>query len=343
MTSRRYWRPGLLLAGDGVLLNAALWLALSLRHWSPASLETLDVHLVPFNLLFAGWLIVFYAVGLYDLRRLWRLPVLLNNVLGASAVNFLAGIAFFYFFYPFKAVGLTPKTHLVLVAAITPVLVFAWRRAVLGAFSMTQLRQRVGFLGAAQHLREIRRDLRRHAWLGYVPVRCRWPGVDLVVADGRWVDRNWERARPMLEEIVRHRVPVLDLPTFYEGLFGKVLLAHAASASWLFGSVLVRTGHWYHPVKRALDLAAGSLLLLLAAPVLAVLGLLCLAVQGGPVFFGQERVGRGGRTFTMWKLRTMREAGGAAGPFGRNGGRTSRVTRLGGFLRRWRLDELPQL
>jgi len=257
-------------------------------------------------------------------------------------VNFMVGITYFYFFYPFKAVGLTPKTNLILVAAISPFLPFGWRRVVLGLFRMSQLRQRVAFLGEDPHIREIKHDLRKHAHLGYVPVPCRVPAVDLVVADGRWVDEHWERVQGTMARIVRHRVPVLSLQTFYEGLFGKVMVAHAASASWLFGSVLTHARHWYQPVKRLFDLAVGAALLLLAAPLLAIIALLCGMLQGRPVFFGQPRTGRGGRAFKMWKFRTMRVSTAAHAAFD-GGVAARRVTRLGTFLRRWRLDELPQL
>ena len=89
-------------------------------------------------------------------------------------------------------------------------------------------------------------------------------------------------------------------------------------------------------MKRTLDIAVAAVALVVAAPVLAVLALAVRATMGAPVLFRQRRIGRGGRPFTLLKLRTMR-----AGRPGEGDG--VRLTRLGARLRAWSLDELPQL
>jgi lipopolysaccharide/colanic/teichoic acid biosynthesis glycosyltransferase len=95
--------------------------------------------------------------------------------------------------------------------------------------------------------------------------------------------------------------------------------------------------------SRALDLLVASLVLLVASPLLAVAALLIKLESGGPVFYRQRRVGRGGAPFELWKLRTMvpgAEAMGA-GIYVVEGDR--RITRVGRLLRRFSLDELPNL
>ncbi|MBV9279806.1 MAG: sugar transferase [Chloroflexi bacterium] len=113
--------------------------------------------------------------------------------------------------------------------------------------------------------------------------------------------------------------------------------------------------------KRPFDLVAGALLLLLLAPVAVVVALLVKVTSSGPVLFRQERIGRGGRPFVMYKFRSMYHGAdpaphqayfeqyrrGMAAP--EQGGavyklrRDSRITPLGGVLRRLALDEIPQL
>jgi lipopolysaccharide/colanic/teichoic acid biosynthesis glycosyltransferase len=93
-------------------------------------------------------------------------------------------------------------------------------------------------------------------------------------------------------------------------------------------------------IKRMLDFAVALLGLLALAPLVAAVALATRATMGPPVFFRQWRPGRGARPFVLVKFRTMREA---FGPDGAPLADAQRLTRLGRFLRRSSLDELPQL
>jgi lipopolysaccharide/colanic/teichoic acid biosynthesis glycosyltransferase len=94
--------------------------------------------------------------------------------------------------------------------------------------------------------------------------------------------------------------------------------------------------------KRVFDVAVSGIALLVLSPLLLVLGILVRAESPGPAIFRQERVGRYGRPFQIHKFRTMRE-GERAPAFMLTVGNDPRITRLGAFLRRYKLDELPQL
>jgi lipopolysaccharide/colanic/teichoic acid biosynthesis glycosyltransferase len=133
---------------------------------------------------------------------------------------------------------------------------------------------------------------------------------------------------------------VRALTAVYEEHTGKLPLAHLADG-WEIPQ-LVRRNRTYGPFKRILDLifAIG------AAPVSLFLGLIAaVAVKvssPGPVVYRQPRVGRGGKTFTLYKLRTMYNDSEVAGPqFATLD--DPRITRVGHWLRKLRLDELPQL
>jgi lipopolysaccharide/colanic/teichoic acid biosynthesis glycosyltransferase len=103
---------------------------------------------------------------------------------------------------------------------------------------------------------------------------------------------------------------------------------------------------WRGGGKRAADLALTLALAPVWVPLTAGLAALVAVTTGRPAFFTQRRIGRGGRPFTMWKLRTMRP-GAPPAPGGRFESWTyigdPRVTPVGRWLRRYRLDELPQL
>lgn len=98
----------------------------------------------------------------------------------------------------------------------------------------------------------------------------------------------------------------------------------------------------YRPLKRLFDVAAVTFVLPLALPIICAGGLLVFLSMGWPVFFVQERMGLAGKPFRMWKLRTMLPPRpGEADTAAVKGDK--RVTRVGGFLRRFRIDEVPQL
>lgn len=105
------------------------------------------------------------------------------------------------------------------------------------------------------------------------------------------------------------------------------------SVSWGEMSILL---------KRAFDLLAAGLMLMVLAPLLVGIAVAIRLGSRGPATFRQERAGRNGRPFTFYKFRTMRLDTDPFGP-SPNSGADPRLTRIGRFLREYSLDELPQL
>jgi len=97
----------------------------------------------------------------------------------------------------------------------------------------------------------------------------------------------------------------------------------------------------YDTLKRCLDVVGASILLVLLSPLFAAAALAIRLSGPGPILFRQARVGRGGKPFDILKFRTMRVSQ-SPGPLITTAG-DPRVTRVGRVLRRWKLDELPQL
>ncbi|MEO8390192.1 MAG: sugar transferase [Polaromonas sp.] len=95
-------------------------------------------------------------------------------------------------------------------------------------------------------------------------------------------------------------------------------------------------------MKRLLDTVLSLLALLLLLPLLLLVALAIVLDNGPPVFFCQNRVGLGGRSFKIFKFRSMRNDAAAAGPYFTEAG-DLRITRVGRFIRRTSIDELPQL
>ncbi len=100
---------------------------------------------------------------------------------------------------------------------------------------------------------------------------------------------------------------------------------------------------WRLVLKRVVDFAGSLIGLMFVSPIMAIVALAVKLDSKGPMLYSQERVGRFGEPFTIYKFRTMRIDAEASGPVWASGDEDPRLTRLGGFLRRSHLDELPQL
>jgi exopolysaccharide biosynthesis polyprenyl glycosylphosphotransferase len=135
-------------------------------------------------------------------------------------------------------------------------------------------------------------------------------------------------------------IPVEDAPEFYERLTGKVAIETVRP-----GVLIMAKGFRNHGATERLarfsSMVIAAAVMLLAAPLFAAI---CLAIKldsRGPVFFVQPRAGRDGRTFGLIKFRTMHPCAEARSEWVADN--ADRITRLGRWLRRFRLDELPQL
>src|SRR5688572_27341605 len=137
-------------------------------------------------------------------------------------------------------------------------------------------------------------------------------------------------------------VRVEDATTTYERITGKILIDDLRP-SWLIFSDGFRVSRLTRWMKRAIDLTLAAALGIAAFPAM-VLTAVAIALESGlPVLYCQERVGENGRTFTLCKFRSMRKDAEPAGkPVWAKDG-DDRITRVGRFIRKTRLDELPQL
>jgi len=139
-------------------------------------------------------------------------------------------------------------------------------------------------------------------------------------------------------------IRILDLLSFFEKEALRIEIDHL-HPSWIFFSDGFKLRGIHQDMKRLLDLAVAMLMLAVASPVMLMVAIAITLESGGrgPVFYRQTRVGRAGKPFKLNKFRSMRtdaEADGVARWAKEN---DDRVTRVGAFIRKTRLDELPQL
>jgi sugar transferase (PEP-CTERM system associated) len=137
-------------------------------------------------------------------------------------------------------------------------------------------------------------------------------------------------------------IEVIDGISFYETLSGKLLVEHI-SPSWLIFSDGFQKSKIKKNLKRLTDIILSALLLITFAPILCVVMLLIKIDSKGPVFYSQERIGERHRIYMIYKFRSMfTDAEEKTGPVFTTKD-DDRITRFGRFLRKWRIDEIPQL
>jgi sugar transferase (PEP-CTERM system associated) len=136
-------------------------------------------------------------------------------------------------------------------------------------------------------------------------------------------------------------VRVFDAAGFCERVLRRIPVAFLRASQLAYADEIsvTRVRRFF---KRSFDLAMASALLLVAAPVMAVVAVVIKLDSRGPIFYRQERVGLGGGTYPLWKFRSMRtdaEKNGAVWAQAND----DRVTRVGRFIRKTRIDEIPQV
>jgi sugar transferase (PEP-CTERM system associated) len=307
-------------------------------------------------------LLCFYYNDLYDLTVVQssrELVVRLLQAAGASAI--VLGVAAI----TVPWVILDPSTF-VTALGVFVVAVLTWRLAFNYLAHDPHLEERVLIVGTGRTARMLAKEIGRQQDFAYRLVGFVDEGanVELVrqhdilgtATDMRRIIRECSvdrivvglsdrRGHLPIEELLQAKlsgVRVEDATTTYERLTGKILIDDL-KPSWLVFSDGFRASRITRFVKRMLDLSLSLLGFLLAAPLMAATAIAIKLDSHGPTLYSQERVGENGRIFTVFKFRSMRldaEAGGAP-IWARDN--DERVTRIGRFIRRTRLDELPQL
>ena len=147
---------------------------------------------------------------------------------------------------------------------------------------------------------------------------------------------------PLLHWKLGRGIRVTDYLNFWERECGRVDLGVVSPAWFVYGDGC-RAGLIYSISKRSFDVVVSLLLLILTAPVSGICAGLIWLESGGPVLYRQERVGRYGRPFMLLKFRSMHANAEAAGHPEWAQARDPRTTRVGRIIRRFRIDEIPQL
>ena len=353
----------LLMLIEGALLLAASFAGVAMR-FSPAPLSAESLF-VPESILFAFFMIVVMAaLGLYQDERPESFVAILNRtIIAFAAGSALMSVVFYLFPNTYIGRGVFAYTATFAFGAILIVrtVFFQWT-----AFGL--IKKKVLILGAGEQARAILELVSRNRHRDEIEVVGVHPlttadvavsgvnilpitmsvseaanlfGVHEIIIAMR-EQRGGALPVSQLLDCKLRGVQITDLQSFFERELGQIRL-DSLKASWLVFGEGCRQGLIRETVKRLFDVIASGLLLMVALPVIIITALLIRLEGGGPIFYRQERVGQGGRVFEILKFRSMRNDAERDGKPKWAISNDNRVTRIGNFIRRTRIDELPQI
>jgi exopolysaccharide biosynthesis polyprenyl glycosylphosphotransferase len=327
-----------------------------------------------------GWLVAILLFGGYNTRLLPSGAEIYRNVLYASLAA--VGIVGVYLFLTDVPLSRPFFVALFLIGPVLLLAVrFVARHVLSAARTRGRLRTRVVVVGSAGHARGIARTLQREVWLGYDVVGAVAPVTDdpsrfgpelpvlgdesellSVVRDeepetvlfAAGSSASAEEFRRVAWDLEDQDVDVIVVPALSEISSDRISMRPVAGLP-LVHMDLPRSRQALRWTKRLFDIVGSVALLLVLSPLLAVIALGVKLNDGGPVIFRQERVGRGGASIEFLKFRSMvvdaearrldlvESAGDRGNAVMFKLADDPRITRIGRILRRYSLDELPQL
>ncbi len=343
-----------------VLISGSMTLAASL-HGAFTPTDAPAVMLSKIVLVTALCQLCFYYNDLYDLTVVHsnrELVVRLLQAAGAAAIVLaFAGVMF-------PTLILDPGTF-VTALGVFVVAVLTWRITFNHLARDPHLEERVLIVGTGKTARVLAQQIGTnqdfaYRLVGFVDEREKATyvrhhdilgtanDIDRIVAN-RHVDRivvglSDRRGRLPIEALLRAKmsgVRVEDATTTYERLTGKILIDDL-KPSWLIFSDGFRASRLTRFVKRMLDLSFSIILAICTSPLMLLTAIAIKLDSHGPALYSQERVGENDRVFKIYKFRSMRSDAETGTPVWARD-KDDRVTRVGRFIRKTRLDELPQL
>jgi len=304
-----------------------------------------------------------YYFDLYDLkifRSNLELAIRLLQSLGVSSLL----LAVLYYLFPFLIIG---RGIFLISLGFIGAIIVSWRIIYNRILKTKQLDQKIMIIGSGPLAKSIAKEIVERVdtgfkVIGFITDNPERVGEKLVnpsimgdqsrildMATREKVDRiivALEERRgkfpdAQLLECKMRGIIVEDGIEFYEHLTGKLQVESLRPSSLIFseGFKKSKLTMW---MKRVSGFGLSLIGLILLSPLILIISILIKIDSSGPVFYRQERVGERGKTFKLLKFRSMVESAETNGPVwaGKNDGR---ITRIGRWIRKWRLDEIPQM
>jgi len=335
-----------LVLGDLLFAYGALWTTVYLRFSANWGWDSFYQHLLPFSILYAVWFVLFYIFGLYDLDRTSPKTELLTRLAACLSLCLAIGAIFFYTVPLF---GITPKTNLVINIILLGVFIIIWRQIFYWLFSSLFLKN-VGVLGKNHWTEKLINEIKNNPQLGYRFIKFFNIGLPLapqikkdkintlIIAQSIAQQKNLTRE---LYSCLPLGINFLALPTAYEIIFQKIPVDFI-NQEWFLSNLAEGEKKAYDKIKRLLEIFLAITIIALTSPAWLVIAFLIKKEGKGKVFYKQQRAGKEGKLFWLYKFRTMRPDAEKNGPEWAKKN-DDRATKIGKILRKIHLDELPQM
>lgn len=342
----------ILLFGDIIILYASLALTLFFRYWPEIPSAALQKHLLPFSIIYFIWLLIFYINGLYDLN-LAKNTILFYSTLFRSIIVSASLAAIFFYLIPFF--GITPKTNLALDILISTFLVYLWRQIFNYLIKSPALLNNVLVIGKNKETEQLISHVKGNPQLGYrikkiimeQDTNSVFNLIELVVKEkiqtvvtvpdpryNKTLIRNLYHCLPL-------KITLFNLPSFYERITGKIPVS-VIEEFWFLENMMDSRKNIYETFKRGIDLFLAITLGIIALALSPLVALLIKLDSSGAILYKQKRVGQDSQIFNIIKFRSMvKDAEKDGAKWAQKN--DPRITRIGNFLRKTRLDELPQI
>jgi exopolysaccharide biosynthesis polyprenyl glycosylphosphotransferase len=350
----------ILIIGDILVLYVSLYLTLLIRYQEQPSAHLWQVHLGPFTLAFIFWLLIFYISDLYNINFAVNNFKFFKNT---TRSVFIAALLTMGFFYVNPGINIAPKTNLVIYIIVFTVLFLSWRRLFNWSIFAKFPKENIAVIGFNQNVQELIETLKEKPQLGYkvemvVSSRVK-PGmiknIKVIESIGN-LRQQIERFKistiifaanpqqsPELRKTLFSFLPLkinfISLSNFYESITGKIPL-EAINQMWFLENLSEGNKNLFDLYKRTYDLILAIAILIISAPFWPIIALLLKIENKESIFFIQKRAGKNNELFKMIKFRTQRTIDNIPKPSTQNDPRT---TRFGKFLRKTRIDEIPQI
>ncbi len=361
-------KQSILITGDLVCFLVAFVLGEALRELQAPSLHTLEENLLTMAGLFFLWIAINYMSGLYDLVHLSSDKKLLRRASEAAGVSLVVGLGYFYFFAPN---GIQPKTILALTSFFGFGLSVVLRLFSHKVTGVKQLQTRLLLVGYSDQMQDLIDTVKLQEKKGYIISAVVDPNKSLKKDNHPGLDiyTNLQAIRPLitnkkinlvvvapelrndpsamreLYELLFWPVSIINLFSFYEHITGRI---HPATFSegWFLEHLKANKHLLYERVRVIFDYSIGLCVALVFILLFPFIFLAIKINSRGPVLLKQERVGLFGKKFNLYKFRSMYalSADGSAETKGYEFAKKDdkRVTLVGKFLRKTRMDEIPQ-